>query len=248
MGNFGDLLRRYYPFTKDELTGIVVSILALTLIVAFNDKSESFEAMHWLGNFLMWLVIVSVSFLIHQTGHRLAGIKMGYRVEYQMWWYGLLTGLVVMLVTRGKIWILVPGGIWIHQLAVQRLGRFRYGPNVQSLAMVALCGPLASILFGGLIKTVQVWFGFSLFGEVFVHNLFVFNMALAAYSLLPIPPLAGSRLLFHSRLSYAFVAGTVVGYAVLIWLGVYSYIFALLIGIIVWLVYYLAFEKGAWKF
>jgi hypothetical protein len=243
MGNYWDLLKRYYPFTTEEIKAMIISVFALTLIVAFNDKSETFELGHWMGNFLMWLGIVAVSFLVFQTGHRLAGIKVGYKVEYQLWWYGLLFGLVVMLLSRGSVWILIPGGIWIHHLAVHRLGRFRYGPNVFSFSMVALCGPLACLLFGGFIKTLEVWFGFSLFGPEFVHNIFLFNLAFAAYSLLPIPPLAGSRILFHSRMIYALALGTFASYAILITLRVYSFIYAVIIGILVWLIYYIWFEK-----
>lgn len=248
MGSYLDLLKRYFPFTSNEKKGLFISILALTLIVAFNDRSETFNLAHWGGNFLMWLVIVAVSLLVHQAGHRMLALRIGYKAEYQLWWYGLLIGLVVMLLSKGRIWILIPGGIWIHQLEIQRLGRFRYGPNVFSFSMVALFGPLASILFGGIVKTLQVWFGLSLFGPTFVNNLFLFNMALAAYSLLPIPPLAGSRIFFATRLTYMLIAGAVVGYAVLVYFQIYSYIIAVLIGIVVWLLYYILFERGAWKF
>jgi len=76
-----------------------------------------------------------------------------------------------------------------------------------------------------------------------VHNIFLFNLAFAAYSLLPIPPLAGSRILFHSRMIYALALGTFASYAILITLRVYSFIYAVIIGILVWLIYYIWFEK-----
>jgi hypothetical protein len=247
MGNYSNLLKRHFPFSENETKGMIISILCLTFIVAFNDKSESIDLAHWLGNFFMWLVIVSASFFVHQAGHRMIGIKVGYRVEYTIWWYGLLLGLAVMLISRGKVWVLIPGGIWIHHLAIQRIGRFRYGPNIFSFSMISLFGPLASILFGGIIKTIEVWFGVSIFGQTFVHNLFMFNMAIAAYSLLPIPPLAGSRIFFASRLTYVLVAASVITYAALLYFKIYSYIIAVAVGIIVWLLYYIYFEKKSWS-
>ncbi|MFH1510097.1 MAG: hypothetical protein ABIF10_00270, partial [Candidatus Woesearchaeota archaeon] len=61
-------------------------------------------------------------------------------------------------------------------------------------------------------------------------------------------PLAGSRIFFHSRAIYVFVAASVIAYAILISLGVFSFVFAVLIGLAVWLVYYIYFEKGAWDY
>ena len=74
-------------------------------------------------------------------------------------------------------------------------------------------------------------------------------MALAAYSLLPIPPLPGSKILFQSRIIYAFVAGTFIGYAILVMFKIYSLFWALLIGVIVWLLWLVALEgKDSWHF
>jgi hypothetical protein len=247
MGTYTDLCRRYLWFTPKEFKAVVISVLALTLIVAFNDKSESFELGRWISNFLIWLLVVLVSFMVHQFGHRLLALKIGYKVEYTLWWYGIGIGLIVMFVSGGRWWVLVPGGIWAHHMPVHRLGRFRYGPNVLSFAMISLFGPLASIAFGSFFKTLEVWFGFSLLGPGFVSRIFLFNMALAAYALLPIPPLAGSRLLFQSRLTYAFVFGAVAGYAILAFNGIFSFIYALLIGGLVWLLFLVFFELKAWK-
>ncbi|MFH1510924.1 MAG: hypothetical protein ABIF10_04470, partial [Candidatus Woesearchaeota archaeon] len=234
MGNYSDLCKRYLMFTKEEITGVIVSILVLTMIVAFDDKSETFNISSWIGNFLVWLIIVASSFIVHQLGHRLIGLKIGYRVEYRIWWYGLLIGIVVMLLTRGKFWVLVPGSILVHHMQLHRLGKFRFGPNVFSFSMISLWGPLASIFFAAIVKTLQVWFGLAIFGEAFVDKLFMFNLWLAAYALLPIPPLAGSRIFFHSRAIYVFVAASVIAYAILISLGVFSFVFAVLIGLAVW--------------
>ncbi|MFH0979229.1 MAG: hypothetical protein V1837_08095 [Candidatus Woesearchaeota archaeon] len=248
MGAYTDLLKRYFPFTENETKAFIISVLALTLIVSFNDRAESFSLAHWLGNFLIWLVIVAISLFVHHAGHRLLGLKVGNRVEYQLWWYGLLVGLIVMFVTRGRIWLLIPGGILIHHMPIQRLGRFRYGPNVFSLAMIALFGPLASIALALLVKTPQVWFNFALFGPTFVENVYIFNLAIAAYALLPIPPLAGSRIFFASRPIYILIATAVIAYALLAYAKIYSALLAILIGVIVWAVFVFQFEKGAWKF
>ncbi len=84
--------------------------------------------------------------------------------------------------------------------------------------------------------------------NVFFNKLFLINWAIAAYSLIPIPPLDGSRVFFASRLTLMFLFGCIGGYVLLILLfGIYSYIWALVIGISVWFIYYSTFERKAWR-
>jgi Zn-dependent protease len=85
-------------------------------------------------------------------------------------------------------------------------------------------------------------------GNALLNKLFIFNLAFAVWNLLPIPPLDGSKLFFHSRLTFAFIFGSVLGYTVLAGFGVYSWILGLIIGGIIWLLYYVSFEVGAWNY
>ena len=76
------------------------------------------------------------------------------------------------------------------------------------------------------------------------HNFFVFNLWFAALNLLPIPPLDGSKILYSSRLLYVFLIITLLAYtAFAYFLHFYSYVIALLIGIVAWILYYVVFEK-----
>jgi len=242
-----DKIKRYGWFTPEELKAVIISILVMALIIGFDDGRESFNLLYWLHNFIGAILIVTISFLISQAGHRLLGLHLGFTVEYKIWWYGLTVGLIVMLVTMGKLWVLIPGGIWIHHHAIHRLGRFRYGPNVFAFGMISLMGPLFNFFFATLLKTIDVWFNVGILNIPFFNQLFLFNIAYAAYQMLPIPPLSGSRVFFHSRNVYVFLFGCVASYAVLYFSGVYSYILALIAGILIWIVYYVTFERGAWK-
>lgn len=236
----------FMPFSKEELKALAISVLAMTFIVAFNDGNKDFNLISWSGNFFVWLLIVLISIIIQQIGHRTLAILNNHKAEYQLWWPGIIIGIVVALVTNGKLWILIPGGIWMHHLPFHRIGKFRYGPNIYRFGLVALGGPLACIFFGTFIKTIDLWFPFLPLNSAIVQNIFFFNLAYAAFLMLPIPPLPGSRLLFASRLLYAFMFGSFAAYAILAYLGIFSFIFALIVGVLVWLGYYLTYEKGYW--
>jgi Zn-dependent protease len=107
--------------------------------------------------------------------------------------------------------------------------------------LIALSGILANILLGTFLKQINIWFFAN--ASATLHTYFVFNLAFAAWNMLPIPPLDGSRIIFDSRLVYAFLFGSFVGYAILAWLQIYSFIFALIIGVLVWLTFYIRVER-----
>jgi len=114
--------------------------------------------------------------------------------------------------------------------------------------MTALAGPLANILLATFLKTLEIWFNVPVSSVLLLDKLIVFSWVYAIWSLVPIPPLNGALILFKSRLMYAFIFGTIGGYAVLVMFGIYSFIFAFIIGAIFWLLFYILFERGAWSF
>jgi hypothetical protein len=62
--------------------------------------------------------------------------------------------------------------------------------------------------------------------------------------MIPIPPLAGSKLLYNSRLPFIFIFSFIVVYAILAAFNVYSWILALIGALILWLLYYIKIESN----
>ena len=243
MRNFANKVQAYFPFNASEIKAITLTIIILTFIVAFNDDSETFNLASWISNFILWLIIVAIAVIVKQIGHRLVGIFYGFRVEYKLWWYGIIIALAIAFVSRGHIWLLIPGGIWIHHLAFHRVGWFRYGTNMRAFSMISLAGPAALIIFATFIKTLQIWFHLFPQDSILVQNIFVFNLWFAACSLFPIPPLDGSRIMFDSRLVYIFIVSAVVAYSFLVWIGIFSYVYALLFAVVAWFLWWLQVER-----
>jgi len=243
MTDMADKIKRYYKFTPEEVRALVIAILVVSFIVGFNDGRKTFEFGHWISNFIFVLIMVTVTFLIYETGHRVAGFHAGFKVEYQLWWYGCLFGIIVALVTKGIIWwVLLPGGIMIHHMTIHRLGWFRYGTNVKAYGFIALAGPLSCIAFGTILKTVTLYFPYLPFPAATIDRIFVFNVVFGAVQLLPLPPLDGSRIFYYSRLWYAWLFGFLVSYAILAAFGVFSFIWAIILGTLFYVMFYLKFE------
>lgn len=244
-----DKIKRYFRFSNDEMKGIIIAILIIGFIISF--KEWGYEKFSWtigLRNLLSSIMISAACIIVCQTAHKVAALKAGFTAEFKMWMYGLIVGLVLILVSRGNLWFIAPGGITIYHMATHRLGYFRYGVNMWALGMVSLAGPLAVILFGGFFKTLILYTALPL--NVFlVNKLFNFSLIYAFFNLLPIPPLVGANLFFASRNWYVFIMGIVASYVFMFLVfNFYSYIWAIIIGFIIWLIYYSVFEKGYWSF
>ena len=198
-----DKVKKYFKFTKAEIKAFVISVIVLAFIVSFKDWGDGsvFDIAIGLKNIIIALFMVGVAMFIHLAGQRLAGLQVGFRVEYHLWWYGLIIGLILTFISRGRIWVLAPGGIFIHHMASHRLGFFRYGTNLNAIGGIAFAGALSNIIFATIIKFLQVNLHLISIDSVFFNKLFLINWAIAAYSLIPIPPLDGSRAFFHRAFS-----------------------------------------------
>ena len=243
-----DTVKRYFRFSKQEIKALSVVVLVFAFIFSYNEWGyEKFDFFIGLKNFIRAIIIVGLGVFIHEAGQRLAALKVGFKTEVRVWWYGIIAALILAILSDGKLLFFAATGVWIHHLASHRLGYFRYGPNVEAFGIIALMGPIANIVAATLVKFLQVNVHLLPMDSVFIQKFFFFNWLFALLNLLPIPPLDGSRLLFYSRLTYAFVFGSIAGYLILYSFGIYSYILALLIGGLVWLLFYVFFESEWWK-
>jgi hypothetical protein len=249
MGEVVDLkhkISKYYAFTQSELKGIIISIVALAFIISFkNWGSDEFNAAEGIFNLFNAVLIVALSFLVHDAGQRIWGLAIGYRIEYKMSYMWLLMTVILVFVTNGSFWLLVPGGFIVHHLAGHRLGFFRYGINYFGQAMVALAGPLSNLILLIFLKII-----YSFAPNPLVEKAIIFNVIYIITCMLPIPPMDGSKIIFGSRMTYAFLLPAIVTATILMIVKIpifLAIVLSMLIGIILWLWYYISFERKIWK-
>jgi len=246
-----DKIKEHFKFSKEEIKATAISILIFAFIISFNEwgYGEKFDFFIGLRNLFSAILIMTLTILLHLSAQKIAGLHVGFKVEYKLWWYGLLISLVLCILSKGKIWwLFIPGGIFLHHLSGHRLGFFRYGVNTLAMGVIALIGPVANIILATILKNIQIYLPFIPVNLVLLQKVFAVNWAFAVCTLLPIPPLDGSRVFFQSRLIYMFVFGSILGYAILVNVfHIYSFIWALVIGFIIYLLYYILFERKVWK-
>ncbi|MCH7535358.1 MAG: hypothetical protein IH948_06370, partial [Bacteroidetes bacterium] len=69
-----------------------------------------------LFNLFNAILIVALSLLVHISVQRIWALGTGYRLEWRMWSFGLLLGLILVFLTNGKFWLIVPGGFIVHHI------------------------------------------------------------------------------------------------------------------------------------
>ena len=227
MGEFVDLIDKigkYYKFTPSELKGFIITILILGFIVGFNDgRATTNIDWFWIKNLINSILIVTFTLLIRESAHKIAALSVGYRAEYKMWTFGLL----------------------IHHMAGHRLGFFRYGLDYFGTGLVSATGPIANMLMAVFLKALMY---FNPLNQL-LQKAILFNIVFAVYTILPIPPMDGSRMLFGSRMVYAFIFCSIIGGAIFLLIDIpvlLSVLGALVVGFLGWILYYVFWEKGLW--
>ncbi|MBN1386704.1 hypothetical protein JW968_07100 [Candidatus Woesearchaeota archaeon] len=229
-------IKRYGLFSAEETKYLVISILVLGLVVGYDDGRPVFNAALWSFNLLNSVLIVALTILVNQIGHRIAALSIGLRAEFKIWYAGIIFALIIAVVTRGKFWfLLVPGGIIVHHMMGHRMTYFRYGLNYWAIAMVATGGILANVMLALFLKIIMA----TPLANPLVEKALLVNIVYAFVNMLPIPPLDGSHLFFSSRATYSWVFGFVLGLCLLLYFTNFwlSLLGAVVIGTIVWIMF-----------
>lgn len=239
-------IKRYYKFSPAELRGIIISILVIAFIISFDEWGYGANINISVGllNLGNAILITALTLLVRHSAQRIGALQIGFTAEYRMWTWGLLLGLVLAFVSNGNIWLLMPAGIVCHHLAGHRLGWFRYGINYYAVGIVALWGPLANVLLVIFFKIIS-----TMIYNPLIEKAILLNIGMAIWTMLPIPPMDGSRVFFGSRLTYIFSLAFIIFACLLLYAKISIFVSiagAFILGLIAWLLYYIYLERRLW--
>ena len=220
--NLIDKIKRYFWLSQHELIWVLISIGIVTIMIGFDDGSKTFELSSWITNLLQILFIVALAVIVHETAHRIYALHIGFQLEFKPFFYGLVAGLIVMLLTLGKVFFIAYGSFEAKLMRTHRLGQFRYGLNYFAIAAIAAIGPIANMALATAFRMM------TFLPEGFVHKAVLINVMFAIYNLLPIPLLDGAQVFFGSKVFYALVIGLVAGWSVFLLLPTFSLLAAII--------------------
>ncbi len=165
-------------FTSDEIRDLTIAIFALALIFAYPNLEEQF---------FLALVIVFISFFLHEMGHKFLATRLGCTATFKMWPFGILFGLLSIFL---PIRFFAPGFVEIVPYKFGRWGIKVIRLTPRDLGQISLAGVSVNILFAWLFALMG--------GNALFLTLAEINAWLAFFNLLPVPPLDGSKIFLWS--------------------------------------------------
>ncbi len=232
-------LKENLKYSKGEIKEMLGGIFLMAFILSFNDWGvEHFNFLTGILNLSIAFLIVLVSVSLRDFVQRLFASWLGFKIRFRVWWLGILIALACAFITNGAVKLFLLGGISFIMLPGKRLGKFFYRLSLRSASIMAFVGPLTNIILAIIAKTMNMFVQDSYILDRFI----LFNMVFAVLCLIPIPPLDGSRMFYHSRLIYSFLFGTVLGYLIFVNFPM-AWLFALAFGLSFLILFYRIIEK-----
>jgi len=171
-------------FPIKELRDIAIStlILGFAFTILRFDVSKGWN----IAYFIPITVIVGISFIGHELSHRTVARGFGATAHYRMWPMGAL--LAVVSAVFGWLFA-APGAVEVFSSSARWKGdHLQMGKR--EIGMISLSGPLFNLFAGGVFLLLFNLTKFPLFGYGWG-----INASLAAFNLVPVPPLDGSKVL-----------------------------------------------------
>ncbi len=201
-------------FGTEEIRDIVIAMLVLSLaftILYRNNSIQSYLEYHfgsgasWGLLFVICLVLVFFSFLLHEFGHKFTAQRYGMKSEFRLSWVGLLITLVTSFI--GFLFA-APGAVVIYG-----------NPDRETNGRIAVAGPVVNVVlaFVGIAGCLLTNYGGI---EVLIFSMFAYlNGFLAFFNLLPIPPLDGSKIFAWNKVLYVVVMVVAIAELAYLYLG-----------------------------
>lgn len=171
-------------FSKEEIKDLIVAVALLILIFSFKpfpDPGINYNMLPYI------VIVVIISFLPHTLAHKFVARKFGCMAIYKMWPNGIFFALVLMLI---GIPFAAPAVMMIYPYFFGRWGYKVKTLTTNENGIIGLSGPAVNLLFAIFFSLFN---GFNTPG--FLGTLIFVNTWIAFINLLPIKPLAGSKIL-----------------------------------------------------
>ncbi|MGQ9468592.1 MAG: hypothetical protein ACUVTD_02005 [Nitrososphaerales archaeon] len=194
---------RRRTFSRKEIQHLLIAWLALGLafsIAIWRSVSEGL-AIGNLGSFIkifmISLLTIGTGFIGHELAHKLVAQRYGCFAEFRMWPLGLIFALVFALIS-GFVFA-APGAVYITPISFG-LG---FGITNRENGIISLSGPLMNALLALIFFSLTFYKG--LLYEIGSLGFFI-NLLLAAFNLIPFPPMDGYKVFAWSKGIWAIVA------------------------------------------
>ena len=178
-----------FRFTGKEIRDLIISFIVIALGFTILYSNGDYSQIGLV--FPIVMIGVGAGFIFHELGHKFVAMQYGYYAEYELW----PTGLIIALVSSFFGFIFAaPGAVVIYSNGMEK----------KTNGIISIAGPIVNIILGLIFFLILGSLGDFAYTETgaIVYLICVLgtriNFFLAAFNLLPIPPLDGSKVMAWS--------------------------------------------------
>ena len=204
-------------FNRIELRDLAVCWLALGICFSLQYliPQQGTPYSQSLAQFAVFLGValvgIGTGFLFHELAHKGVAQRYGYHAEFRMWKLGLIIAVASAVISFGQFLFFAPGAVYTSAYKQ---------PDPGEEGRISAAGPVANVILAGLFFLLaagtansDIWSLVGKFG-------FQVNLWLAAFNLIPFPPLDGVKILRWNKLAWFVMAALSWGLLLMLMLGV----------------------------
>jgi len=204
-------------FSRIELRDLAICWLALGFCfslyylipqqgIPYYQPLENFA-----GSLVVALVGIGAGFLFHELAHKGVAQRYGYHAEFRIWKLGLIIAVATAIISFGQFLFFAPGAVYTSTYK---------RPDPREEGLISAAGPVANIILAGLFFLLAMGTGYSDTWSLIGNFGFQVNLWLAAFNLIPFPPLDGVKILRWNKPAWFALAALSWGLLLMLMLGV----------------------------
>lgn len=151
--------------------------------------------------FISSLIAVGAGFIGHELAHKFVAQRYGWKAGFRLWPQGLLLALFIALISGGRFIFAAPGAVYLVPLSIG----YSLSKGKREYGIVSLSGPLMNLVFASIFLALYRISDFSILSTIGRYGFFV-NLFLAAFNMVPFPPLDGTKIFSWNKLIWALLA------------------------------------------